>query len=131
RIRRRTVYYTGYAAWQHAAYRDALALHAHRTFDLVHHLNITGYREPGYLWKLPVPFVWGPVGGAADIPSAYFPLMGWQDRLFYAGRNRMNAIQKRALRRCRGAAMAARHIWAIGEENRRMFAEQWGRDDAE
>jgi hypothetical protein len=80
RIRRRTVYYTGYAAWQRAAYRDAIALHEREPFDLVHHLNITGYREPGYLWRMPVPFVWGPVGGAADIPPAYFPLMGWQDR---------------------------------------------------
>jgi hypothetical protein len=26
-------------------------------------LNMIGYREPGYLWKLNVPFVWGPMGG--------------------------------------------------------------------
>lgn len=131
RIRRRTVYYTGYAAWQRAAYRDALALHERLPFDLVHHLNITGYREPGYLWRMPVPFVWGPVGGAADIPPAFFPLMSWQDRLFYAFRNRMNALQKRTLRRCRAAALAARHVWAIGEENRVLLCNQWGRRDVE
>jgi glycosyltransferase involved in cell wall biosynthesis len=131
RIRRRTVYYTGYAAWQRAAYREAVALHERAPFDLVHQLNITGYREPGYLWRMPVPFVWGPVGGAADIPPAYFPLMGWQDRLFYAFRNRMNAVQKRTLRRCRAAALAARHAWAIGEENLRLLRDEWGRRDVE
>ncbi len=72
---RRTLYYTGYAAWQRAAYRAALDLHRDRPFDLAHQLNITGYREPGYLWKLPIPFVWGPVGGAADIPPGFFPIM--------------------------------------------------------
>jgi glycosyltransferase involved in cell wall biosynthesis len=131
RIRRRTVYYTGYAAWQRAAYRDALMLHEQQPFDIVHHLNITGYREPGYLWRMPVPFVWGPVGGAADIPAAFFPLMGWQDRLFYTFRNRMNALQKRTLRRPRAAALAARHVWAIGEENRALLCDEWGRRDIE
>ena len=125
---RRTVYYAGYAAWQRAAYRVAAALHARRPFDLVHHLNITGYREPGYLWKLPAPFVWGPVGGAAYIPAPFFPLMGWQDQLFYRLRNLVNAGQKRLSRRPRAAARAARHVWAIGEENRRMVRDVWGRE---
>ena len=44
---RRTLYYSGYAAWQRAAYRVARELHRQRPFDLVHHLNMTGYREPG------------------------------------------------------------------------------------
>src|SRR5688572_12241413 len=61
-LMRRTLYYQGYAAWQRAAYRIASTLHAQRPFDLIHHLNISGYREPGHLWKLPAPFVWGPVG---------------------------------------------------------------------
>jgi hypothetical protein len=59
-LMRRTLYYTGYKAWQKAAFRAARELHARQPFHLVHQLNITGFREPGYLWKLPdVPFVWG------------------------------------------------------------------------
>jgi glycosyltransferase involved in cell wall biosynthesis len=127
-LMRRTLYYTGYRAWQKAAYREALELHRREPFDLVHQLNVTGYREPGYLWKLPVPFVWGPVGGAADVPDAFLPLMGWKERLFYRVRNRTNGLQKRAGRRCRAAARRASHVWAIGEENRRMLRERWGRD---
>jgi glycosyltransferase involved in cell wall biosynthesis len=126
-LRRRTVYYAGYAAWQRAAYRVAEELHARRPFDVVHHLNITGYREPGYLWKLDAPFVWGPVGGAADVPWPFLRDMGWGDRFFYAARNVANALQQRLARRCRRAARAARHVWAIGEENRRMIR-RWGRD---
>ena len=40
--------------------------------DLVHKLNMIGYREPGYLWKISDrPFVWGPVGGYGGVPIAY------------------------------------------------------------
>ena len=40
--------------------------------DLVHKLNMIGYREPGYLWKITDrPFVWGPVGGYGGVPNAY------------------------------------------------------------
>lgn len=41
--------------------------------DLVHKLNMIGYREPGYLWKISDrPFVWGPIGGyGGGIPHAY------------------------------------------------------------
>jgi glycosyltransferase involved in cell wall biosynthesis len=92
----------------------------------VHQLNMTGFREPGYLWKLDAPFVWGPIGGAADIPPAFFPLMSRQDRLFYRLRNFLNGVQKRTSCRCRAAARRAARIWAIGEANRRMAADRWG-----
>ncbi|HEX8912115.1 MAG TPA: glycosyltransferase family 4 protein [Humisphaera sp.] len=125
---RRTVYYAGYKAWQRAALREARRLHAMRPFDVVHQLAMTGFREPGYLWKLPgVPFVWGPVGGAANIPAAYFPLMGAIDRAFYAVRNLSNELQKRAAIRCRRAAARASHLWAIGDQNKAMIEGIWGR----
>lgn len=40
--------------------------------DLVHKLNMIGYREPGYFWKITDrPFVWGPIGGYGGVPIAY------------------------------------------------------------
>jgi glycosyltransferase involved in cell wall biosynthesis len=125
-IRRRTVYYIGYNAWQRKVFKIASKLHAEQQFDIIHHLNITGYREPGYLWRLSAPFVWGPVTGAADIPFSYFPLMGWGDRIYYAVRNVQNLIQKHANRRCRDAARSARHIWAVGKESMELVKGTWG-----
>jgi len=125
---RRTLYYSGYAAWQRAAYRVARDLHRRRPFDVVHHLNMTGYREPGYLWKLPAPFVWGPVDGAANVPRAFFRLMGPADRLFYGLRTAANEWQKRASRRPRAAAQKAKRVWVVGEANRRMACDLWGLD---
>jgi glycosyltransferase involved in cell wall biosynthesis len=121
---RRTLYYTGYAAWQRRAFRVAADLHRDRPFDLVHQLNITGFREPGYLWKLDAPFVWGPIGGAPSFPSAYFDLLGRSDRLYYGLRNVTNRFQKSSAR-CRAAANKARHIWAISGEDADMAERHW------
>ena len=61
-------HYLAYNQWQREALSIAVRLHREQKFDLVHHVNICGYREPGYLWKLPIPFVWGPVGGTQQYP---------------------------------------------------------------
>ena len=31
--------------------------------DIVHHITFNEFRTPGKLYQLPVPFVWGPIGG--------------------------------------------------------------------
>ncbi len=122
----RPFYYFGYASWQRAAYRQVKRLHAEHPFELTHHLNILGYREPGYLWKLPIPFFWGPVAGASNMPWRFFKMLSWRDKLAYGLRNIANEIQKRLYPRPRRAARAAAHIWAIGEDNRRMFTDVFG-----
>lgn len=126
-IMRRTLYYTGYKAWQKAAFRAARALHSQRPFDLVHQLNISGFREPGYLWKMDdVPFVWGPVGGAANLPGSFLPLMSHGQGVFYRLRNITNSIQKHTLVRVRAAARRASHIWVVGEANRMLIEDRFG-----
>ena len=31
--------------------------------DLIHQLTSISFREPGFLWRLDKPFVWGPISG--------------------------------------------------------------------
>lgn len=123
---RRTFYYLGYNAWQRAALRLALKLHAEKPFDLVHQLNMTGFREPGYLWKLPIPFVWGPIAGAANIPSPFLRIMTPLDRLYYGFRNWTTSFQKWSSSRCRRAAQRASHIWTIGHASQDLVEKIWG-----
>ena len=125
-LQRRTVYYAGYAAWQRAAFAVAAQLHAQQPFDLVHHLNITGYREPGYLWKLHAPFVWGPIAGAAGFPTGYFDLLSRKERLFYRMRNAINRRQQRS-RRCAAAAKKASLIWAVSDADSQLVSQRWGK----
>jgi glycosyltransferase involved in cell wall biosynthesis len=58
-----------YYLWQIGAYFVARRLHRSTTFDLVHHVTFGKYWAPSFLALLPVPFVWGPVGGAESVPK--------------------------------------------------------------
>lgn len=57
------LWYLRYHQWHLKALELARRLSKDEAFDIVHQLNMIGYHEPGYLWKLGLPFVWGPVGG--------------------------------------------------------------------
>jgi glycosyltransferase involved in cell wall biosynthesis len=53
-----------YLLWQVWALMAARRAHRERPFDLVHHLTFANAYVPALTCLLPVPFVWGPVGGA-------------------------------------------------------------------
>jgi glycosyltransferase involved in cell wall biosynthesis len=56
--------------------------HAEENFDLCHQVTIAGWRMPSPLWQLPIPFVWGPIGGAGYIPPAFRRMLSPSARLF-------------------------------------------------
>lgn len=41
--------------------------------DLIHYLGPIGYHEPGYLYALGVPYIWGPIGGFSNINFRLLP----------------------------------------------------------
>jgi glycosyltransferase involved in cell wall biosynthesis len=116
-------YYWFYRQWQRRAYELGRSLHERERFDVVHHLTMVGFREPGYLWRLDAPFVWGPVGGMVQFPWRMLPSMGVLGGLAGAGYNALNAIDMRLLGRPRRAAgrAGACLIAATGEMKRRML----------
>jgi len=101
------MYYWTYMLWQKAAFRVAQELHGEIGFDLIHQLNMIGYREPGFLWRLNAPFVWGPIGGHAQMPWRFLKSLGRRGMVFYGIRNVLNWIQMRTSRRVRQAARRA------------------------
>lgn len=104
-------YYWFYKQWQKDAFKLAQELHAKTPFDLCHQLNMVGYREPGYLWQLDIPFVWGPIGGLQNTSWQLFGFLDVYGKLFYGGRNLYNSMQARFLKRPKLAA--SRHKAAI------------------
>jgi glycosyltransferase involved in cell wall biosynthesis len=57
-----------YYLWQMKAYFVARRLHRQFRFHVVHHVTFGTYWLPSFLSLLPVPFVWGPVGGGESSP---------------------------------------------------------------
>lgn len=119
-------YYFAYNLWQRAAYRRASELIKEEEFDLVHQLNMIGYREPGYMWKLGIPFVWGPVGGGPNEPIAYHKLFSLSGCVKVFLRTVCNEIQKRICFRAKKAARVAKKIWAVTDADYRMIHDLWG-----
>ena len=119
-------YYFAYNLWQRAAFRRARFLHAKDPFDVAHQLNMIGYREPGYLWKLPIPFVWGPVGGASNEPMSFCKIFSISGCCKVFIRTVVNEIQKRFSIRARRAAKKARKLWAVTDADYRMISGIWG-----
>ena len=120
------LYYFAYNLWQRMAFRMARDLHREKPFDVVHHLTMIGYREPGYMWKLGIPFFWGPVGGSVNEPLAYASIYSRTGRIKAYIRYMINAIQKRILMRPRFAARKAKRIWAVTLDDVRTITKIWG-----
>lgn len=120
------LYYRAYRMWQARVLEVASDLHRQEPFDLLHHLTIIGYREPGDLWKLGIPFFWGPINGAAMTPWNFLPGFGFKGLYRHLTRNILNAVQMRTAKRPRMAACAAAKIWAVTREDQKMVETCWG-----
>lgn len=121
-------YYWTYAMWQRKALRLAKKLDRKEDFDLIHQLNMLGYREPGYLWKIDKPFVWGPMGNFNITPWKLLPEMGTYGALFYAVRNIINWWQARFSTRVKKAALKADTIICAMEDDRKAVKRFYGKD---
>jgi glycosyltransferase involved in cell wall biosynthesis len=61
-----------YYLWQIGAYFVARKLHRSVGLDLVHHVTFGNYWMPSFLELLPIPFIWGPVGGGESAPRGFW-----------------------------------------------------------
>lgn len=90
-------FYRHYRRWQWRAYLMARDLCNWEHIDILHQLNMIGFREPGYLWKLSkekgIPFVWGPIGGLKLFPQEFLKQAGWKQRLFNSLKNSITLWQ--------------------------------------
>jgi glycosyltransferase involved in cell wall biosynthesis len=60
-----------YYLWQFGIYLVGRRLMREVKFDVAHHLTFVNYWLPSFLALLPVPFVWGPVGGGESAPLPF------------------------------------------------------------
>ena len=61
-----------YYLWQLGIYPLARRLHQEVGFDVAHHVTFVRYWTPSFISFLPVPFIWGPIGGGESAPKAFW-----------------------------------------------------------
>jgi len=84
-----------YVLWQRAAVRRARQLHERVGFHVAHHVSWGTVSEPPLLWRLPVPFIWGPVGGGQSTPLQFRKYLGPATRTEFLRNLRMHLISFR------------------------------------
>lgn len=120
-------YYWFYREWHKKAYHYAVELHKKENFDLVHQITISGYREPGELWKLPIPYIWGPLGGFTDTPWCLLGSLGWKGALYFAVRNIVNYFHKKWGKAGRTAGKKSHTILTSTTKAVREIKDYWNR----
>lgn len=121
-------FYYHYRKWQKRALRLARQIMREHRIDLIHQLNMIGFREPGLLWKIKgVPYVWGPVGGMENVPVAYARSAGWRQRVFVRVKNALNTFQSRWQPHVRRAIVRSSVLVAAVEGVRKVVEEVHGK----
>ena len=75
-----------YYLWQAGIRRVARQWHERVGFDVAHHVTFVNYWMPSFLAGLPVPFLWGPVGGGESLPDGFWPWLSPGARSYEWGR---------------------------------------------
>ena len=87
-------FYYYYRLWQKKTLKIAQEICNKEKIDVIHQLNMQGFREPGLLWKIKGPkYVWGPVGGMGIMPTSYLKEINIKKKAFFVLKNTINKLQ--------------------------------------
>lgn len=87
-------FYVYYKKWQKKTLEIAKQIISEHSIDVIHQLNMIGFREPGYLWKIKnFPLIWGPIGGLKQFPVTYLENADLKTRLMTRVKNSINILQ--------------------------------------
>lgn len=84
-----------YYLWQIGIYFIAKKLHREIGFDLMHHVTYCRYWNPSFISQLPVPFIWGPVGGGESTPKALSKAYTFREKIHETVRNLARCLGER------------------------------------
>lgn len=121
-------FYFAYNSWHRQAYKTACEIVKREKVDLIHFLNPIGYREPGYLWKIDLPYVWGPIGGVSNFPVELAPSMSKIAILKYTARSLINNYQLKHKKRLRQALSSCDVLFTATTENQEQFKKIYGKE---
>lgn len=121
-------FYLAYYLWQKKALRAAREVLKTVDIDVVHQLGPIGYREPGFLWKLDKPTVWGPIGGMNIVNKELLKGKAFSTRLKFKVKNAINYIQLNYSKRIREAFLQADVLVAATSAGQQTIREKFGVD---
>lgn len=76
-----------YYMWQVLAYRAAKKVHQKVKFDVARHVTYVKFWSPSLICLLPVPFIWGPIGGGEAAPKPFWRDFSFKAKLYETARD--------------------------------------------
>ncbi len=76
-----------YYMWQMGILILIRSLHRTMNFELIHHVTFVKFWTPSFLSFLPIPFLWGPIGGGDTTPVVLRTELDFKSKLYEVGRH--------------------------------------------
>jgi glycosyltransferase involved in cell wall biosynthesis len=127
RLRARLQDWREYQHFARAILPLARQLHATEKFDLAHHATIATWRVASPLWRLGIPFVFGPVGSNEKFPARFFPILSGSATLFELARMTSNVVS-RFSPSVRESIRRAAHVFCANAETEQLMKTVRGSD---
>lgn len=122
-------FYKYYKEWQWKTYLIAKDICKQTHIDILHQLNMIGFREPGYLWKIPnIPFIWGPVDAKESFPIAYLEGASLKTKMFMQLKNTITKWQLRYAKRVHLTAKRASYVVSASSNSQYAFKKYFNID---
>lgn len=121
-------FYFAYKAWHKQVYRTVRDIIKKEEFDLIHFVGPIGFREPGFLWKIDLPYMWGPVGGGNKASSILLAKVPLSKKIKFYFRNFMTGLQLRFMPRLRKALSNTDLLLTATTENKEVFKSKFNKD---
>lgn len=131
-------FYKYYAQWQEKILPVAEQILEENDIDILHQLNMVGFREPGMLYKInerrlaegkrKIPLVWGPSAGFGSIPFSFMKGGGVKFTAFYLLKNFLNKVQLKWHPRVRRMVKESNALIAATPEMKAGFLKYYGKD---
>lgn len=122
-----------YYLWQILAYLEARELHRKINFDIARHVTYVKFWSPSFISLLPIPFIWGPVGGGEAAPKPFWADFSSKAKLYETARDwgqRLGESDPFARMTARRSVLAfattedtAKRVRAMGAKNVQVLSE--------
>ncbi len=124
-----------YYLWQIFAYFKARSLHRKIGFDITRHVTYVKYWSPSFISLLPIPFIWGPVGGGEAAPKTFWADFSFKAKLYETAREwaqKLGESDQFARMTARRSVLAlattedtAKRVRAMGAKNVKVLSESY------
>jgi glycosyltransferase involved in cell wall biosynthesis len=118
----RILFYAALNGWHKSAFKTATKLTIEEKFDLVHQLTPISFLSPGFMWKLNIPFFWGPVGGMYVMPSKFSIRLGLKQFCFETIRGINVRLQQIKLSMRHSFFNKISYLWVISNSEMHYFS---------